>query len=247
MKWSIAVALSVIASSFAVEATAGDRTVVYVHGRTESGWSGGFRAPTGYKTLDLRYNGTTATLAQANVGVTAELRKRCSGGNVCVVVAHSNGTLQVGRTVATAPDAIDGLLYVEATGAAMGGSELIDSCGLAKLIGQSCYPNGVDATLTVTAARAAFDHNSHVPWYHLAGNTDFRNRMWWLTAAMLPGNDDGVVAYHSALGCANAGSQTLACRRYEGHFMDTACDVCVGGECGGIDHFGIAAKGTRCF
>ncbi|MFO0675376.1 MAG: hypothetical protein U0169_02505 [Polyangiaceae bacterium] len=226
--------------------------VAYLHGRGEDGWGGEFRAPAGWGTVDIRYNATTATLAEANVGVTKALRDVCTNGNQCVIVAYSNGTMQAGRSLDIAPDLADGVLYVESGGAAIGGSELVSLCGVGTVLGavsgwDICYPNGVDATLSVSGARAAFDHNSVVPWYHVGGNTNWLNRMWYVTAAILPGDDDGVVAFHSAFGCRASGSQTTSCSKFGGHFLDTWCSPCPGGVCRGEDHWATRGYAVQCF
>mgnify|MGYP002780935906 CR=1 FL=1 len=228
------------------------RWVVYLHGRGEGGWGGGLAAPEGWGTVDLRYNATTATLAQANAGVTDGLRRFCSGDNVCIVVAYSNGSLQIGRTLAVAPDAVENLLYVQGTGAAMGGSELASDCKIAefftKLVGQSiCYPTGVDATLTPSGARAAYDHNSPRPWYLVGGRTGALNWIWYATSLFLPGSHDGVVAYHSAFGCTQAGRKSASCAKFQGLNLDPVCAPCRGAECGGDDHFAMKGRGAACF
>ncbi len=239
--------LSILASTFlaASHAEAGNY-VVYVHGRTQTTWDGATYAIPGYTKAVVEYNATTATLAQANVSVRTQLARYCSGDNLCIVVAYSNGALQVGYTQANYPEALENALYVEAGASAAGGSDLLN--GFTSAVGQvlgATYPNGVDATLSVSAARNAYNHNltAGVATYHLAGNTDWRNGIWYATAALLPGDDDGVVSFASAFGCSSAGSQTRSCTKYSGHFLDlgatSGSKKCPNATCGSTDHFAM--------
>jgi hypothetical protein len=224
----------------------GDSYVVYVHGRAQTRWDESAVYPiAGFQPAFVSYNATTATLAQANVDVRAGLARYCSGENVCIVVAYSNGALQVGYTQAYYPEALDNALYIEAGASAAGGSELLG--GFTGIVGNvlgSTYPTGVDATLSVSGARNAYNHNLHagVVTYHIGGNTTWRNALWYLDAALLPGNDDGIVSFASAFGCAASGSQPATCARYAGHALDSGTSAgrdpkgCPNAICGSVDH-----------
>jgi hypothetical protein len=220
--------------------------VVHVHGRGQNGWGDNpmYAAP-GWQAVGVAYNATTATLAQANAQLRPQLATYCAGANACILVAYSNGALQVGYTQANYPEALENALYVEAGGSAAGGTDLLNdwTSEVASWFGQS-YPAGVDATLTVSAARNAYNHSlsAGIPTYHLGANTDWTDKLFWATAALLPGNDDGAVAFHSAFGCAVAGSQKETCGRFAGHFLDqwavASGDArsCPSGVCKSIDH-----------
>ena len=223
--------------------------VVYVHGRAQDDWDRSAVTPiSGFTPAYVEYNATTATLAQANVDVRAQLGAYCTGANACIVVSYSNGGLQVGYTQAYYPEALANALYIEAGADASGGTELLN--GFTSLAGQvfgATYPNGVDATLSVSAARNAYNHNltAGLVTYHLGGNTDWHNGLWYVTAAFLPGDDDGVVSFASAFGCASSGKQTQSCAKYTGHQVDLDATAkkdkqsCSNGVCNQIDHFGM--------
>jgi hypothetical protein len=245
-----AVGAAVVGCLMLVAASAqADNFVVYVHGRSQTSWDANAVYPVeGFTAAFVEYNATTATLAQANVAVRAQLASYCSGSNVCIVVAYSNGGLQVGYTQAYYPEALANALYVEAGASAAGGSELLN--GFTSAVGGvlgATYPNGVDATLSVSGARNAYNHNltAGVVTYHLGGNTDWRNAIWYATAALLPGNDDGVVSFASAFGCSASGSQSATCAKYTGHQLDTGAGArsnsrrCPNAICGSVDHFGM--------
>jgi hypothetical protein len=249
--------------------------VVYVHGRSEcgnpdassgactsgSGWSGGTRTISGYSSVNLTYNATTATLATANDRVTSQLRTYCSGGNNCIVVSYSNGDLNLQRTMANAPDALSGLIYAESASSAAGGADYAGACSFVQWFGgvfgwDVCYPSGVDGTLSTSAARNAYNHNNSKTTYRISGNTNAYNWMFYLTSwTVLPGDDDGVVSYHSTFGCNSTGSQNADCGKYQGQYRDSWANSasCSKGECGGgwfsggTDHFGMPSKGTANF
>ena len=226
-----------------------DNYVVYVHGRSQDDWDRSAVYPiAGFSPAYVEYNATTATLAQANVDVRTQLGEYCSGANACIVVAYSNGGLQVGYTQAYYPEALANALYIEAGASAAGGTELLN--GFTSLAGEvfgATYPNGVDATLSVSGARNAYNHNlsAGLVTYHLGGDTNWTNGLWYLTAAFLPGNDDGVVSFASSFGCSSSGSQPTSCAKYTGHQVDLDASArkdkksCSGGVCSAVDHFGM--------
>lgn len=223
--------------------------VVYVHGRAQTSWNESAVYPiAGFSSAFVSYNATTATLAHANVDVRAGLARYCSGENVCIVVAYSNGALQVGYTQAYYPEALANALYVQVGGSAAGGSELLG--GFTGIVGRVLgvtYPTGVDATLSVSGARNAYDHNLHagVVTYHVGGNTTWRNALWYLDGAFLPGGDDGVVTFASAFGCIASGSQPASCAKFAGHALDPTTTRagdpkrCPGAVCSSVDHYSM--------
>ncbi|MCU0685341.1 MAG: hypothetical protein MUF34_24395 [Polyangiaceae bacterium] len=223
--------------------------VVHVHGRGQSGWGDNpMYSQPGWQTVGVSYNATTATLAQANAQLRPQLAQFCSGSNSCIIVAYSNGALQLGYTQANYPSVLANALYVEAGGAASGGTELLNSwtSTVGSWLGAT-YPNGVDATLTVSGARNAYNHSlsAGINTYHLGGNTGPGNAIWWATSGFISGDDDSVVPFHSAFGCSSSGSQTQNCSKFSGHALDVWANVsgnsrnCPNGVCGGVDHFGI--------
>ena len=86
------------------------------------------------------------------------------------------------------------------------------------------------ATIGPSAQRAGWNHNSTDGSliYHLAGN----GTIWWtlgITSPILPGNDDSVVAFHSATGMNSVGSFSATCAtpKYSNHFVESG--LCGGG------------------
>lgn len=228
--------------------------VVHVHGRTQSTWTNTMYSISNYTSVKCDYEAKYNTLAQSNVTVRSCLSQYCSGSNRCIIVAYSNGNHQVQYTQTYYPSAVANLLYVEAGGSAAGGSELADiAAPIQNFLDwfsssfELYYSTGVDATLGVSSARNAYNHNVNngKTTYHTAGNTNMTNGLWYLTASSLPGDDDGVVAYHSAYGCASSGSQSSSCSKWTGHVADTYCTS--DGSWSGYDHFSMDERASWCF
>jgi len=119
-----------------------------------------------------------------------------------VVRCHSAGCLITARAIQLYGSAK--FARVVAGASAEGGSELANIGSLGGLTG------GLNNSLRPSAARS-FSHNSGAPTYHGGGSSSEAVPLWGvlaspLTAATLPGEDDGAVAYHSTLGKASTGT-----------------------------------------
>jgi hypothetical protein len=102
--------------------------VVHIHGRGSSNWGNGpMYVQAGWQGVGVNYNATTSTLAQANAQLRPQLAQYCSGANSCIIVAYSNGALQLGYTQANYPSVLANAIYAEAGGSAAGGTELLNS------------------------------------------------------------------------------------------------------------------------
>ncbi len=253
--WVVASAV-VAATAFASLASAG-YYAVHIHGRGQNNWTDTMYGTSTYTAVKCNYNGTTETLATANATVRSCLQTYCTGSNSCIIVAYSNGAHQVGYTQAYYPSTITNLVYVEAGGGAAGGSELTDVASPVQSFidwfsdeepwFQVYYGSGADAALHVSTARSAYNHelNNGKSTYHIVGNTNALNWIWYLTAGVLPGDDDGVVAFHSAFGCVNSGSQSSSCTKWTGHKADTYCES--DAIMGSTDHFDMDYYASWCY
>lgn len=156
-------------------------------------------------------------ISTSNAAVRAALDCFCTGDNWCVVAAHSAGDAQIGYALAmfgdtdrpvtdATPDGAGhcgdsgarqigwNVLWVDVAGGAAGGTELAD-------LGHWAVSDPLTADLRTSSIRAAYDHGAtHGAWvYHFAGASGGAG------SAVLPGQDDGVVAYHSAGGLSAPG------------------------------------------
>ena len=211
--------LLVVAASVLLTASLSAGTItVFVHGKSGSNhngtgttdvnsyWGANANSVSGTKYF-VGYDGTsdprTYGTARAQTNLTTVLTQRCKGLDTCKIVCHSAGCYateywlsNLGGTASSKGFKISG---VTALAAASGGSELANSLN-AITFGYS--GNAMDKALIVTTARSSFNHNNtagvtvaHVPGYKgMAG-----------ASAILPGEDDYAVAYHSACGYSTVG------------------------------------------
>jgi hypothetical protein len=216
--------LLVVSAALVASASLSAGTItVFVHGKSGSNYNGtgttdistdgkssywGANANTvsGTKYF-VGYDGTsdprTYGAARAQTNLTTVLTQRCKGVDTCKIVCHSAGCYateyflsNLGGTASSKGFKISG---VTALAAASGGSELANSLN-AITFGYS--GNAMDKALIVTTARSSFSHNNtagvtvaHVPGYKgMAG-----------ASAILPGEDDYAVAYHSSCGYSTVG------------------------------------------
>ncbi len=194
---------------------------LWINGRTGGGQLGNY--------ADFTYWGPNATAAGVNKKsvnwdgynhvsdqsylVRNALDCHCTGTNWCYVATHSAGDLMLGYTLAmyggstrTKKNAVanssgvcgntDGttqtgwnIKWVDAGGGAAGGTELSDA-------GSWLLSEPLVSDLKTSTARAMYDHNNTrgTMFYMFAGAKGT------LYSGLLPGQDDQVIAYHSAGG-----------------------------------------------
>lgn len=152
-------------------------------------------------------------VADQNYRIRDALDCYCTGTNWCYVAAHSAGDLQMGyalalyggsaRSVKNATPNASGVCgnstggtqtgwnikWVDVAAGAAGGSELSD-------VGSWAVSEPLVADLKTTTARAMYDHNqTRAKWFYM-----YAGAKGTLYSAVLPGQDDEAVAYHSAGG-----------------------------------------------
>ncbi|MCW7495304.1 hypothetical protein ND860_02110 [Leptospira levettii] len=191
---------------------------VFIHGKSDknhngvgttdvnSYWGSSTSSVSGSK-IFIGYDGTsdprTYGSARAQTNIATGLTNYCKGANSCKIVCHSAGCYAIeywlSNLGSTASSKGFNLTGVTALAAASGGSELASALNG---ITFGFAGNAMDKSLIVSTARGAFNHNNtagvavnHVPGYKgLIG-----------ASAILPGEDDYAVAYHSSCGYNKAG------------------------------------------
>jgi hypothetical protein len=193
---------------------------LWINGRTGGGQIGNYAdfSYWGPATVDAGINkkaanwdGRSSIASQSGILRNA-LDCFCTGNNWCYIATHSAGDLLIGYTLANyggsmrmkknaAPNASgvcgnsDGtaqsgwnIKWVASAAGSGGGSELAD-------VGAWTTSEPLVQDLRVTTARAMYNHNDTrgVLFFMYAGADGD-----WRTSAILPGQDDGVQAYHSA-------------------------------------------------
>ncbi len=205
---------------------------VFVHGKSNSNhngvgttdvnsyWGANSGTVSGTK-IFVGYDGTTDPTtygtARAQTNLTTAMNTYCKGIDTCKIICHSAGCYAteywLANLGATASSKGYKISVVTALAAASGGSELASSLdGITFGWGG----NAMDKSLIVSTARSRYNHNNtggitiaHVPGYKgMAG-----------ASAILPGEDDYAVAYHSACAYSQAGGLSVcqsSVTQYEG-------------------------------
>ena len=211
--------LLVVSAALVASASLSAGTItVFVHGKSGSNhngtgttdvnnyWGASPNTVAGTKYF-VGYDGTsdprTYGTARAQTNLTTVLTQRCKGVDTCKIVCHSAGCYateywlsNLGGTASSKGFKISG---VTALAAASGGSELASALNG---ITFGYAGNAMDKALIVSTARSSFNHNNtagvtvaHVPGYKgMIG-----------ASAILPGEDDYAVAYHSSCGYSTVG------------------------------------------
>ena len=160
----------------------------------------------------VNWNGV-GHISDTNGGIRDALDCYCTGTNWCYVAVHSAGDLQIGYALSlyggtarykknATPNSSgvcgnsDGttqtgwnIKWVNVASGASGGSELADS-------GSWAVGDVLTSDLVTTTARAMYDHNTtRSTWFY-----NFAGASGTLYSAILPGQDDEVVSYHSTGG-----------------------------------------------
>lgn len=157
-------------------------------------------------------------VSEQNYRIRDALDCYCTGSNWCYVAAHSAGEVHIGYalalyggTVRNVKNAVPGaggtcgntgatqtgwnIKWVDVAGGAGGGSELAN-------IGAWAVGDALTDDLKTAAARALYNHNqTRGVWFYM-----FAGAKGTLYSGTLPGQDDEVIAYHSAGGVSKTGS-----------------------------------------
>jgi hypothetical protein len=198
-----------------------DDTKDLVVGSTTNYWGTMTNTVSGKKFF-VGYDGTsdprTYGSCRAQTVLSKVLATRCKGVDTCKIVCHSAGCYASeywlsslgSATVSSIGYKISG---VTALAAASGGSELASALNA---ISFGYGGNAMDQALRVTNARSSFNHNltGGLNVAHVPGSKGLVG-----ASAILPGEDDFAVAYHSACGM-NEASGFSKCQssitQYEG-------------------------------
>lgn len=192
-----------------------DEKVVFVHGRSgehcgtgttdvNNYWGDSANINTGEDRYFVGYDGASDPRTwgdcRAQSSLWTVLYNQCRGTDNCKIICHSAGCYATDYFLSrygfvTDDNSYDvNIRYIMAAGSASGGSELANLA--------FWESDSMVAALKTGTARS-FNHNTSggVPAYHVAG---FESPwyVWWL----LPGEDDGAVAFHTTCGKNSTGS-----------------------------------------
>jgi hypothetical protein len=208
---------------------------LWVNGRTGGGVVGNYDSfnyfgpgsvAAGVNKKSANWDGRSSIASQSGVLRNA-LDCFCTGANWCYIATHSAGDLLVGYTLANyggsqrsvtaaTPDGAGvcgaapggaqqtgwNIKWVRAAAGSAGGSELADA-------GAWAVSEPLVQDQRVATARAMYNHNdTHNVWFYL-----YAGARGTLYSFLLPGQDDEVVAYHSAGGVSGSGGGAYCNRR----------------------------------
>lgn len=206
-----------LAALFVAGSVYAENVTVFIHGKSSSNhsgtgtvdvnnyWGTSVNSVSGTKYF-VGYDGTTDPRTygtdRAQTNIWTVMNNVCKT-NSCKIVCHSAGCYAIEYWLSNLGNTASGLGFsisgVTALAAASGGSELASALnGITFGYGG----NAMDLALIVSTARSAFNHNntagltiSHVPGY----------KGMFGASAILPGEDDYAVAYHSSCAYSTVG------------------------------------------
>lgn len=203
---------------------------LWVNGRSNSAQAGNYADFTywgpsstsaGVNKISVNWDGYNR-VADQNYRIRNALDCYCTGSNWCYIAAHSAGDLQIGyalslyggttRTIQNASPNSSGVCsatngstqtgwnikWVDVAGGAGGGSELAN-------IGSWAVSDPLTSDLKTSTARAMYDHSqTRSSWFYM-----FAGASGTFYSALLPGQDDEAVAYHSSGGVSGSGGASF--------------------------------------
>jgi hypothetical protein len=202
---------------------------LWIHGRNGGGAAGNYldftywgpdTAAAGVNKRSVNWDGYNR-ISMTNSRIRDALDCYCTGGNWCYIAAHSAGDLQIGYALSlfggttrevkdAAPNASGvcgstggtqagwNIKWVGVAGGAAGGTELAN-------LGSWAVSDPLTSDLKTSTARAMYDHNQTraKAFYMFAGAKGT------VYSSTLPGQDDEVIAYHSAGGVSGSGGASF--------------------------------------
>lgn len=173
------------------------------------------------------------SMAVATSQLVEVLETYCTGEDWCFLYTYSNGGAVLSRTLSLHEGPFN-ILFALNSASNEGGSELggfgwlgetVGGCPLSGYVGPSDH-------------RAGWNHHdtNGVTFYQIGGYDG-----WWYSSALLPGEDDGAVAYHSAGAYVRRVATDWLCGAPEEHWASHfAAWTCEGYP---LDHKGMKGKG----
>jgi hypothetical protein len=208
--------------------------ILHLNGMCSMNWldSSGARlaSASGYTSINCYVDNTQSISFAASQFKTKYLDVYCKGSNWCYIINYSAGDAIVGYINGIyAPSWNIG--YVVTAAGASGGSEVANSF-------TSLFACSLTKQLAVSTIRGMYNHNdtNGIGIYRTGGY----KAIWYSPgSAVLPGEDDGAVAYHSSAGCVSTGSYNRldTCSRWTNHY------IYGDGKGYYLDHYGMKMKG----
>ncbi len=195
----------------------GGRYILHVGGMCSQGWNDRYANKAGYTSIDVKAVQTNHSgLSDASHTLRIYLDQCCTGSNLCYVLNYSGGDAVMGHRFANSSTNWN-VNWVGTSAGAGGGSELSGN-DAAEAWGPCDYANH----LGTSEVRNAYNHNdtNGETVYHIGGYDG-----WWYSSWLLPGEDDGAVAYHSAGAITSTVSTSNLCTapKWTNHVIAWTC------------------------
>ncbi len=168
----------------------GSRYVLHLGGMCSQGWNDAMASASGYTSIDVKAVQTNHSgLSDSSHALGIYLDQCCTGSNLCYVLNYSGGDAVMGHRLANTSTSYN--VNWVGTSAGAGGGSALSGNFLADIFGPCDYAGHLGRS----EVRNAYNHNdtNGETVYHIGGHDG-----WWYTSWLLPGEDDGAVAYHSA-------------------------------------------------
>ncbi|MCA9614778.1 MAG: hypothetical protein KC586_18605 [Myxococcales bacterium] len=232
----------------AIPTHADAQTMIYVNGLGSTHWLDGNSKGSTPRNANLSWINTHVDVwadqrydhQQAVASFKAVLDQHCMGTNWCYVMAYSNGGAVVTEAMSVYGSRWPRLSWAFTTAGNQGGSELADLSWMSELFG-GC--DMADEIAPSVHRRPGFNHNAMpAPVYNVGGDGWCWGCGAGATHAILPGNDDGVVAPHSTWSYSSRGSYDHGCQstQWSNHYTAYRCDGV------GEDHFKVKTQHIQC-
>lgn len=223
------------------------QTMIYVNGLGSTNWLDGSSKGETPRRANLSWINTHVDAwvdqrydhQQAVAQFKGILDQHCRGNNWCYVMAYSNGGAVTTETLSVYGNQWR-IAWIFTTAGNQGGSELATMGWMSELFGGCPLASGIGPGVH---RRPSFNHNAvPVAVYNVGGTGWCWGCGAGATHALLPGNDDGVVAPHSIWSYTGAGSFDHGCQgtQWTNHLTAYRCSGV------GEDHFKAKTQHIQC-
>ncbi|MCP4129676.1 MAG: hypothetical protein GY754_01550 [bacterium] len=214
--------------TFLASMAAADTYYLHLAGNCSSNWGDTLGSWSNSTSINCQVN-MNNSISQASGELEDYLDQYCTGDDWCYIMNYSAGDAVLGYTLANAAVQYN-IVYAATAAGAGGGSDIAFSNTMA-----SYFTCDLAADLDPTTVRNMYNHNdtNSATIYRIGGYDG-----WWYTSWLLPGEDDGIIAYHSAGASTGTGSYNNLCgfSRWTNHQIAYTC----GGY--NLDHYEIKTK-----
>lgn len=169
----------------------------------------------------------TASTSEAVADLKARLDSLCTGSDYCYLFTYSQGGAIYSKLASTYASNWN-IVEVYVTGNNEGGSELAAADWFAELTLGCSYASAVKPANNRPATGWNHNDTNGKIIRQFVGNIGAGHLLWYVTSGLLPGEDDGVVSFHSATGRTTTGSYSNACTgtRWTNHVVEGGGSDC---------------------